>query len=229
MKKINQKMMAGTVAMAFLALGAGGLHAQVTQVLTIAASASVQGGYSYSYNAKTGVTTYTTAAPTTHKLATKDILSILAADYNTTFPSGAKLVMDGNTGDVQVVDKNNNLLQDVAGVMSFYNPGNNDIFSGKTTSAFPGLASPSTTDSSLLTINFDDTGIGGSFQFTLTGIGTGKVTDTTPKTNLGTGITTYTETDAGSLTSATGEGNYQNHPFVCTGSASATGTATLTY
>ena len=133
--------------------------------------------------------------------------------------------MDGISGDVQVVDKNNNLLQDVSGVMSFNNPGNNDIFSGKTTSAFPGLASPSTTDSSLLTISFDDTGIGGSLQFYLTGIGTGKTTDTIP--NAITGV--YTETTSGSLSSATGEGNYQNNPFVCTGTASASGKGTLTY
>ena len=86
MKKINQKMMAGTVALAFLTLGAGGLHAQVTQVLTITATASVQGDYSYSYNAKTGITTYTYAAPTKHSVATKDILSLLATDYSTTWP-----------------------------------------------------------------------------------------------------------------------------------------------
>ncbi len=47
MKRTTKKMMAGTVALACLTLGAGGLHAQVTQVLTIKATASVQGGYSY--------------------------------------------------------------------------------------------------------------------------------------------------------------------------------------
>jgi hypothetical protein len=223
MKKINQKMMAGTVAMAFLTLGAGGLHAQVTQLLTITASASVQGAYSYSYNAKTGITTYTYAAPTKYSISTKSILAILATDYHTTFPSGAKLVQDGNSGDIQVVASNGTLLQDVSGVMNLSNPGNNDIHSGKSTSQFPGIGTSS--DSSLGTINFDDTGIGGTLQFYLTGITTGSTTDTTPNKTTG----AYTETDTGSLTSGTGEGSYQNNPFVCTGTASASGKATLTF
>src|SRR5271170_4366539 len=114
MKRTTKKIMAGTIALAALTLGAGGLHAQVTQVLTIKASASIQGAYSYSYNAHTGILNYSYAAPSKHSIATKDILGILATDYNTTFPSGAKLVQDGNSGHVEVVDKNNNLLQDVA-------------------------------------------------------------------------------------------------------------------
>ena len=135
--------------------------------------------------------------------------------------------MDGNSGDIQVVDKNNNLLQDVSGIMSFSNPGKNNIQSGKSTDQYtPHLGT--FTDSSLLTISFDDTGIGGSLQFFLTGIGKGTTTDSTPKTDKNTQITTYTESNSGSLSSATGEGSYQGSPFVCTGTASASGKATLT-
>lgn len=220
MKKITQKMMAGTVAMAALCLGAGGLHAQVTQVITITATASVQGASSYSYNNKTYVTTYTTAAPTIKSVATKDILKLLATDYQTTFPSGAKLVMDGSSGDVEVVDKSGNLLQDVSGIMSFSNPGNNNIQSGKSTSQF-NLGTFS--NDQLLTLNFNDTALGGPLQFYMTGIGTGKKTDTTPnKTGA------YTETDSGTLSSATGEGTYNGSEFICSGNASASGKATLT-
>ena len=57
MKRTTKKIMAGTVALSCLTLGAGGLHAQVAQVLTIKASASVQGAYSQSYNSHTYVTT----------------------------------------------------------------------------------------------------------------------------------------------------------------------------
>jgi hypothetical protein len=219
MKRTTKKIMAGTVALSCLTLGAGGLHAQVAQVLTIKASASVQGAYSQSYNSHTYVTTYTTAAPVKHSVATKDLLALLAADYKTNFPSGTKL-MSNNNG-IQVVDKSNNLLQDVSGVMSISNPGTNDITSGKSTSLNPGLGTSA--NEQLLTISFDDTGIGGSLKFFLTGIGTGKTTDTTPNKTTG----AYTETDTGSLSSGTGEGSYQGNPFVCTGTASASGKATL--
>jgi len=145
----------------------------------------------------------------------------LAADYNTTFPSGAKLIMDGNSGKVEVVDKNNNLVQDVSSIISINAPGNNDITSGKSTSSNPGVGTSS--DLQLLTIKYDDTGAGGSLQFFLTGIGTGKTTDSTPNKTTG----AYTESSSGSLSSGTGEGNYQGNPFVCTGTASASGKATL--
>jgi hypothetical protein len=212
MKRTTIKMMAGTVAMACLTLGAGGLHAQVTQVLTISATASVQGAYSSSYNAKTGITTYTYAAPTKFSIATKNILTLLAADYHTTFPTGAKLAF-GSNGDIEVLDKTNNVLQDVSGIMST-SQGTNDIFSGKGTSQYNGLGT--STDLQLVTITFDDTGMGGNLKIFLTGIGTFKTTDSTPNKTTG----AYTETDSGSLSS---------NPFVCTGTAKVSGKATLTF
>jgi hypothetical protein len=219
MKRTTKKIMAGTVALACLTLGAGDLHAQVTQVLTIKATASAQGADSQSTNSHTDVITYTTAAPIKRSVATKDFLTLLAQDYNTVFPSGAKIV--SNINGIQVVDKNNNLLQDVSSVISINTPGNNDITSGKSISTYPNLKT--STDLQLLTIKYDDTGVGGSLQFFLTGIATSKTTDSTPNKTTG----AYTESSSGSLSSGTGEGSYQGTPFVCAGTASASGKATL--
>jgi hypothetical protein len=219
--KLIARIMAGTVVVAALTLGAGILHAQVTQVLTIKATASVQGDDSQSTNSGTDVITYTTAAPIKLSVATKDILTLLATDFQTTFPSGAKLVLDGTSGKIEVADKTNNVLQDVSSIISINEAGNNDITSGKSTSSNPGLGTSA--DLQLLTIKFDDTGAGGSVQFFLTGIGTGKTSDSTPNKTTG----AYTESSSGSLSSGTGEGSYQNNPFVCSGTASASGKATL--
>jgi hypothetical protein len=237
--------MAGTVALACLILGAGGLHAQVTQVLTIKASASVQGGYSTSTNSHTGIITYTYATPTKHSVATKDILALLATDNQTTLPSGAKLVIshvtppdgvvtlapDGNSPvinnvnnmdeDFQVVDKNNNLLMDVSDIMSINIAGGNDITSSKSTSSNPGRGTSS--NEQLLSISFDDTGVGGNLKFFLTGIRTGKTTDTTPSKTTG----AYTESSSSSLSSGTGEGSYRGNPLVCTGTVSTSGKVSL--
>jgi hypothetical protein len=231
MKRTAKKMMAGTVALACLTLGAGGLHAQVTQVVTIKATASVQGVPTYSYNSHTGIATYGYAAPTKHSVATKDLLVILALDENaggnylvgTNFPSGAKLVIDGNSGRFQVLGKTNNLLVDVSDIMTAIYPGTNNIQSGKSTSLNHGLGT--STDLQLLTIKFDDTTVPGNagLQFFLTGIGTGKTADTTPNKTTG----AYTESSSGSLSSGTGEGSYLGNPFVCAGTASASGKATL--
>lgn len=219
--KLITRIMAGTVALAALTLGAGTFDAQVTQVLTIKATASAQGANSQSANSNTDVITYTTVAPIKRSVATKDFLNFSVADYNTNFPSGEKLIMDGTTDKIGVVDKINALLQDVSSIISINSAGNNDINSGKSTSTYPGLGT--STDLQLLTIKYDDTGAGASLQFFLTGIGTGKTTDSTPNKTTG----AYTESSSGSLSSGTGEGNYQGNPFVCTGTASASGKATL--
>ena len=201
--------------------------AQLAEVLTITLTASVQNP-----NSTDNGTVTTTPAPVKHSVDTKDILLWLAQDENaetnygsTTFPSGAKLVtINGNSQDFQVLDKNNNLLVDVSDILSSSNPGNNNIFSGKQNDTNQ-LAAPTTTSSSLLTITFDDTAIVGGVgvKFFLTGIGTGKTTDTAPNATTG----AYTETDSGALSTAAGEGSYQGNPFVCTGTASASGKGTL--
>jgi hypothetical protein len=200
----------------------------VNQLLTVTATAYVQGDSSDSDNVTT------TAKPTKVSVGTKQLLATLATDENaaglypsTTFPSGAKLVtVDGNNDspDFQVLDKSDNLLVDVTNIVSFGQPGNNSINSGKQNDS-NGLASPATANLQLLTFAFDDTAINGSanIKFYFTGIGTGTTTDTTPN---GGGV--YSETDKGSLTSGTGEGTAQGKQLIITGSAKASGKGTLT-
>jgi hypothetical protein len=49
------------------------------------------------------------------KIATKDLLNLLATEFNTNFPAGAQLAMNLNSGSRFVVlDKNGNLLLDVS-------------------------------------------------------------------------------------------------------------------
>jgi len=229
--KLTTKIVAGAAALALLTMAVGSLQAQVTQVLTITATASIQGNSSDNNT----ITTY--ASPTKFSVTTKVILGALAVDEHaesnylagSTFPSGAKLVTinnNNNTNDFQVLDKNGNLLVDVSDILSFNQPGENSIFSGKQNDSTQ-LASPSTVGSQLLTLSFDDTGIPGGegVKFFYTGIGTGTTTDTTPNVNTG----VYTETDNGSLTSGTGEGTSQGTQLLITGTASATGKGTLTY
>lgn len=221
MKKISQ-IAVPVAALAFLALSAGSLQAQVTNVITFSLTGMVQGG-----STDNGTTT-TTASPTKHTLATKDILSLLATDESTVFPSGAKLVVIGGGGDdlvFQVLDKNNNFLVDVSDIISGEGTGNfgQDIFSGKQIDA-NSLSSPTITDLQIFTIFYDDTGDGGTLQFYLTGLITNTTTDTTP--NNITGV--YKETQSHKLSTGAGDGNFQGTPLVLTGSFSASGSANLT-
>jgi len=226
--KLKNKIIGAAAALSFLTVAAGGLQAQVNQLLTVTATAYVQG------DSSDNGTVTTAAAPTKVSVGTKQLLEALAVDEHaadlypsTTFPSGAKLVtVDGNNDspDFQVLDKSDNLLVDVTNIVSFGQPGNNTVFSGKQNDN-NGLASPATANLQLLTFAFDDTAISGSenIKFYFTGIGSSTTTDTTPN---GGGV--YSETDKGSLTSGTGEGTYQGNQLLITGSAKASGKGTLT-
>jgi hypothetical protein len=223
MKKISQ-LSVPVAALAFLALAVGSVQAQVTNVITFSLTGMVQGS-----STDNGTTT-TTASPTKLALATKNILSLLAEDKSTTFPTGAKLVVIGGQGgegdlDFQVVDKNNNFLVDVSDIISAEGTGNfgQDIFSGKQTD-ITSLSSPTITDMQIFTISYDDTGAGGSLEFYLTGLITNTTTDTTP--NNITGV--YKETQSHKLSSGAGDGNFDSTPLVVTGSFSASGSANLT-
>jgi hypothetical protein len=225
--KLTTKIIAGTAGLACLSLSTLSLQAGVTNVITIALTASVQGA-----STDNGTIT-TTAAPSKHAVATKDILGFLAqAEHakgkyaaGTTFPAGAKLVVvtgSGN-GGFQVLDKNNKPLVDVSDIISSVNGTmDNNIHSGKQIDA-NGLATPSRTALHILTIKHDDTGIAGSagVLFYMTGFMTSTTTDATPKSGL------YTESQTHTLVSGVGEGTYQGIPLVLTGSLSATGTGTL--
>jgi hypothetical protein len=226
--KLKTKIIAGAAVLASLTFAATGLQAQVTVPFTITATASVQGS---STNNGT-VTTY--AAPTSMTLDTKQILADLAKDEfaagiwsSSTFPGGAKLVVIINGGDFQVLDKAGNFLVDVTNILSVTYGGidGNFITSGKQNDN-TGLSSPTITVSNIATFSYDDTNIIGSvgLQFYLTGIVTGKTTDTTPNTNTG----VYTETKSFKWSNTAGEGNYQSRELLLTGSLTGSGKGTLT-
>src|ERR1039457_4977361 len=92
--KLTTKIMAGTAALAFLTMAAGSLQAQVTNLVTITATASMQDTTSTDNGT---VTTYN--SPIVYSVTTVEILADLAVDENAegkygspTFPPGAKLV-----------------------------------------------------------------------------------------------------------------------------------------
>jgi hypothetical protein len=214
MKQCN-KTIALAAVLAFFTVVAGSLQAQVTNVLTITATASEQGVS----NDVNGVTTY--AAPSKLTLDTKQILAFLAADKHTTFPAGAKLVSASR--EFMVLDKNNNVLVDVSDILSTTNSGyyGSRIISGKVNDT-TGLASTTETKQKIFTLAYDDTGADGSLQFYLTGLITGKTTDTVPNA-----AGNYTETGSYTMTAAAGDGNYQGIPLVITGGLTATASGTL--
>ncbi len=225
MKKISQ-IAVPVAALAFLALSAGSLQAQVTNVVTVSFT-----GMEQNSSSDNGTTT-TTASPIKRTLATKDILSLLAEDEGAPFPSGAKLVVIGGQGgpgpgdlDFQVLDKNNHFLADVSDIISGEGTGNfaQDILSGKQNDLTE-LSTPTTTDLQIFTIFYDDTGAGGSLQFYLTGLITNTTTDTTPNNTTH----VYKQTESHKISSGAGDGNFEGNPIVVTGSFSASGSANLT-
>jgi hypothetical protein len=243
MKRINQKMMAGSVMMAFLTLGAGGLHAQLTNLVTITATAQVQGTNSYSYNTKTHVGTYTYAAPTKVAISTKQLLTRLALAENTegnytagtTFPSGAKLVAvngSGNGPDFQVLASNSSLLVDVSDLLTgtnsgvYSNGGNNSVYSGKY-SYQHNVAVGSETDLQIFSLNYNDVAVFGDsegLEFSLSGLATSTETESAPNSKT----LAYTATQSIKLSNGAGDGFYKNSYFIVTGGLSASGSAKLT-
>jgi len=230
--KSTIRTITGAAALALLSTTLGNLQAQVTCVLALSGSVSVQG----SSTDDGAVTKY--ASPTKHSFVTKDILKNLALDENaagkynaTTFPAGAKLVAiissrGNDNGDFQVLDKNNNLLVDVTNIISIsYGDYGNFIISGKQKDS-TGLSNPSRVVSNVLRINYDDSRVTGNagFKFYMSGIITGTTTDTLSKSATG----AYTETKSFKMSPAMGEGVYQSQTFVLTGNMSGAGKGALT-
>lgn len=165
-----------------------------------------------------GITT--TASPKLLKLATTDILNMLAFDEckegnwpSNSFAKNSKLVIAGGT---PLVLNSTNILLDVSDIMKLviYQPA---ISYGKKNNS-TGLATPSLNQMQMASLTFDDTFISGgkNFQFYLAGILTETTTDTTPLRGK------YTETITWSLGTAAGDGAFLGVPFTCTGSFSAT-------
>ena len=193
------------------------VQTQVTNLVTITATAEAQGG------TNDNGTVTTIKKPTKLTLDTKQILAFLAEDEyaegeyaSTNFPTGAKLVVIG--GDFQVLDKTNNFLVDVSDILSI-EKGTNDIVSGKINDS-TGLYENSATKVYILRISYDDSGISGGagLQFYLAGLMRCTVTNTAPNES---GF--YTETDSDRMDASAGQGHYQDRSFVITGSLTLAG------
>jgi hypothetical protein len=192
-----------------------------------------------SQNATDNGTVKTIPPPSVQKIATKNILSLLAQDefaagnYGTNaFPTGAKLALvDNGSGSVKfvVVDISNNLIVDVSDLLTM--GGSDGITSGKESdfninSDGDGLAAPTKTDTGPIIMTYDDSSVSGgqNISFTIAGLHKGTTTDTTPNSVTG----AYTEKQTHALTSLVGSGkDSDGNTMVITGTGTASGTAAL--
>ncbi len=175
-------------------------------------------------NDDNGVVTIT-ASPKTVTYATRDFLNVLAFDQHqegnwpsNSFPNSAKLAI---ADDGFVVVSGTNVLLNVSDIMSL-SRGENEITSGVQDDS-TGLASHTAQKRQIARITFDDTFIvgGKNLKFYLQGLLTQSTTDTTPAAGI------YTDIRTVKITNAAGEGSFQNVPFVCTGTVTATGRSAL--
>jgi hypothetical protein len=211
----------------------GTSQAQVTIAVTLTATAQVQSASVVDNGSIT-----TTGAPTKVAINNKSILSLLAVAEHAeghylaaTFPAGAKLMaivgLGNNAGpDFEVLDKSNNLLVDVADVLTGANSGTygSKIASGKSNDT-TSLADPSRSKLTITTLAYDDTGIAGSsnIQFVLTGLLSETTADTVP--NATTHV--YKETRTETMKGGAGDGNYSGVPMVLSGTLTLKGSASL--
>ena len=119
-----------------------------------------------------------------------------------------------------VVDKNLRLIADVSGILTF-STGEHLVSSGKQQTA-TGLAAPNLQGMQLATISYNGSGGYGpnAVKFSLQGMLSGSITDSTVKSGL------VTEAQTASISSGTGEGTYNGIRFVVTGSWSLKGKST---
>jgi hypothetical protein len=176
-------------------------------------STSVSGGVS------------TTAAPTPIKLATKDVLAMLAKDEylkgnwpSNSFPQTATLAL---AGDAFFVIDGTNALLNVMDILDL-EYGDPQVTSGSRNVA-TGLASTTAGINRLANIVFNDTDIKGGYQlhFYLYGVFSMAITDTVPSSGV------YTETLKIKSATVGGDGYSQNVPLTCTGTISVSGKGTL--
>jgi len=190
-------------------------YAPVTLSLTLLkqGSSTVSGGVS------------TTAAPTQIKLATKDVLAMLAMDEylkgnwpSNSFPRTATLAL---VDDTFFVINGTNALLNVMDIMTL-EYGDPQVTSGSRNVA-TGLASTTAGINRLANIVFNDTAINGGYKLHLYlyGVFSTAVTDTAPSGGV------YTETLKVNTATLVGDGYSQNVPVTCTGTISATGKGTL--
>ena len=168
----------------------------------------------------------TTANPLARRLATADVLTLLAFDEHAegnwtsnSFPKGSTLAI-GDGGFV--VLKGTNVLVDVSDIITF-TTNQPAIHYGKQNNS-TGLASPSEYTQEIGSLAFDDTSIAGgkNVQFYLTGMVTQTRTDLVPVRGKD------RETLSLGMSSGVGGGYWQNTAFICTGSFTATESSFVT-
>jgi hypothetical protein len=168
----------------------------------------------------------TTANPLARRLATADVLTLLAFDEHAegnwasnSFPKGSTLAIgDGGFG----VLKGTNVLVDVSDIISF-TTNQPAIHYGKLNNS-TGLASPSEYTQEIGSLSFNDASIAGgkNVQFYLTGIVTQTRTDLVPVRGKD------RETLSLGMSNGVGSGYWQNTAFICTGSFTATESSFVT-
>lgn len=204
--------------------------AQITNLFTV--SLTVQYQNEGVDNAAGTVTTY--PSPGSQKVATKDLLSLLAEDEyvqgyypNTNFPAGAKLAYVD--GQFLVLDKTNNVLCDVSDIL--YLEGDTDqVLSGKLSDLLSDDAGDPFPASTYTTLNyvyfsFDDTFIIGGYNLSFYVGGVDKSVTSATAPNLTTGV--YTESKTHTISTSSGSGYADGNYFVVTGSITASGKATF--
>jgi len=227
--------MKDTIAMVALSFAAvtSALADKVDKVSALAVTLAVTATVNNPNTTPAGnVTTY--PAPSTKKLATKDLLALLATDkyaerkYNSlAFPSGAKLVFMLDNDDLPksyfiVTDSKGTNLVDVSDLLTATIHTDNLVTSGKTnvvTGLQTGIVRLGGAE-----IDFDDTGIGGETVFTLAGVAKSSINDSPGKSGV-----TYSETETVTINPAIGTGEVNGNPAVVSGSITFTGTKVFSF
>lgn len=228
--KHHIKSIAGAAVAAFLTLGADSLRADVTNLITISATALMQG----TTNVSKGVATV--AKPVSYAITTKQVLAWLAQDEYAesnypaaSFPTGAQLavITSTNADSFQVLDKHNNFLVDVSDILSGGH-GSNYVYSGKI-NVTTGVYESSVTSLRPADFYYNDLAVSAipgravvGVDFYVRGLDTRKYTDSTPNTS---GV--YTEIINSQVVNGLGEGIYQGTPILVTGGFGYSGVATL--
>lgn len=230
----RKKWIGGLISVALLMFGAQRLSAQIPDVnetCTFAATLIINNTNS-TYN--TNTTAFANPPPTMVKMATKDLLALLAkAEFNegywdsNSFPSGAKLIKDGtfttgNYVDFFVQDSKGNYLTDCTDILS---PGGFEDIMAYTDKGTDNNSTPgSETDYGFVELDIYDLDAGGMTDLQLFGSFVNTIKTTTVNK------TTSTIGDSQSITVKTlgGEGaigNNDNFNCAASGSFSAKGSA----
>lgn len=173
-------------------------------------------------------TVFAKAVKQTHNTAAliSELGSATGHTNATAFSKAAKLVyIEGGTGANGFAVIDGATFVSVSNIMSLNTQISTNKWRSGTQSDITGLAFKTTTDSSIVELDYDDTAVGGTLAFFIRGVGTGTTTDTSPVSG------TYTETFSAKLTGAgsgVSIGVPLDDPFIITGTVSLSGSGELT-